>query len=170
MLRTLSLYALTFALPLLASWAGAGDAHAQAPAPVAKVQAQEKMATVAVDIVRASKTPGKTDPRLEKFRRQLADFSFQRYRLLDSRLVTVEEKQTVSVPLEKGRKLQGKDLQVTYVKQEKDGRARLKLVIPGVVDTTVTLALDGTVILGGPAIPSGENGVLFLPVTLVTVK
>lgn len=159
MLRTITIYALTFVLPLLASWAAAGDAHAQ-----------ERMATVAVDIVRASKTPGKSDPRLEKFRRELADFSFKRYRLLDSRLVTVEEKKTVSVPLEKGRKLKGKDLQVTYVQREKDGRAQLKLVIPGVVDTTVTLAQDGTVILGGPAIPSGKNGVLFLPVTLVTVK
>src|SRR5690606_35047740 len=44
-----------------------------------------------------------------------------------------------------------------------------KLVIPEVVDTTVSLALDGVVILGGPAIPSGKNGVLFLPVTLVAV-
>jgi len=132
--------------------------------------AEPRMATVAVDIVRASKTPGRTDPRLEKFRLQLADFSFRKYKLLDSTLVTVEEKKTVSVPLEKGRKLRGKSLDITFVKLEPDGRARLKLVIPEVVDTTVSLALDGVVILGGPAIPSGKNGVLFLPVTLVAVK
>lgn len=160
--RTIAALSLALALPLLVGLLPA-SAGAQA-------LAHEKMATVAVDIVRASKTPGKTDPRLEKFRSQLADFSFQRYKLLDSRLVTVEEKQTVSVPLEKGRKLQGKDLKITFVKVEKDGRARIKLSIPGILDTTVSLALDGVVILGGPAIPSGKNGVLFVPVTLVNVN
>lgn len=135
-----------------------------------EARAQEpRKATVAVDIVRASKTPGRTDPRLEKFRLQLSDFSFQRYRLLDTNLVTVEEKKTVSVPLEKGRKLRGKTLDVTFVKVEKDGKVQLKLAIDEVLDTTVSLSLDGVVILGGPAIPSGKNGVLFLPVTLVNV-
>lgn len=139
-------------------------------APGTALAAEPRMATVSVDIVRASKTPGRTDPRLEKFRLQLADFSFKKYKLLDTNLVTVEEKKTVSIPLEKGRKLRGKTLDVTFVKMEKDGKVRLKLVIPEVVDTTVSLSLDGVVILGGPAIPSGKNGVLFLPVTLVAVK
>lgn len=139
-------------------------------APVEAWGAEPRKATIAVDIVRASKTPGRTDPRLEKFRLQLADFSFKKYKLLDTNLVTVDEKKTVSVPLEKGRKLRGKSLDVTFVKVEKDGKVRLKLVIPDVLDTTVSLSLDGVVILGGPAIPSGKNGVLFLPVTLVNVS
>lgn len=139
-------------------------------APDAAQAAEPRMATVAVDIVRASKTPGRTDPRLEKFRMQLADFSFKKYKLLDTNLVTVEEKKTVSVPLEKGRRLRGKSLDITFVKVEKDGKVRLKLVIPEVLDTTVSLSMDGVVILGGPAIPSGKNGVLFLPVTLVNVS
>ncbi|HLV60468.1 MAG TPA: hypothetical protein VKY51_03610 [Fredinandcohnia sp.] len=138
--------------------------------PHAAKAAEPRRATVAVDIVRASKTPGRSDPRLEKFRMQLADFSFKKYKLLDSRLVTVEEKKTVSIPLEKGRKLRGKSLDVTFVKVEKDGKVRLRLLIPEVLDTTVSLSLDGVVILGGPAIPSGKNGVLFLPVTLVNVS
>lgn len=138
--------------------------------PHAAKAAEPRRATVSVDIVRASKTPGRSDPRLEKFRMQLADFSFKKYRLLDSRLVTVEEKKTVSIPLEKGRKLRGKSLDVTFVKVEKDGKVRLRLLIPEVLDTTVSLSLDGVVILGGPAIPSGKNGVLFLPVTLVNVS
>lgn len=132
--------------------------------------AEPTKATIAVDIVRASKTPGRTDPRLEKFRLQLADFSFKKYKLLDTNLVTVEEGKKVSIPLEKGRKLRGKSLDVTFVKVEKEGKVNLKLEIPEVLDTTVSLSVDGVVILGGPAIPSGKNGVLFLPVTLVNVQ
>lgn len=167
MLPKLPAIGLALALPLLAL------------ALPQQAEAQERMATVAVDIIRATKTPGKTDPRLEKFRVQLSDFSFKRYRLLDTNLITVGEKKTVSVSLEpdegeRGKwarqRLEGKDLKVTFVGVEKDGRAKLQLAIPGIVDTTVSLALDGSVILGGPAIPSGKNGVLFLPVTLVNVS
>lgn len=159
MWRSLITYGLSLALSILA-----------VGLPEAARAAEPRMATVAVDIVRASKTPGRSDPRLEKFRLQLADFSFKKYRLLDTNLVTVEEKKTVSVPLEKGRKLRGKSLDITFLKVDKEGKVNLRLVIPDVLDTTVSLSLDGVVILGGPAIPSGKNGVLFLPVTLVNVS
>lgn len=159
MRRTLITCGLSLALALFAVGApGPADA------------AEPRTATVAVDIVRASKTPGRTDPRLEKFRLQLADFSFKKYKLLDTNLVTVDEKKKISVPLEKGRKLRGKTLDITFIEVEEEGKVNLKLEIPGVLDTTVSLSIDGVVILGGPAIPSGKNGVLFLPVTLVNVS
>lgn len=130
--------------------------------PAVAVAAEPRMATVAVDIIRATKEPGPSDPRLEKFRAQLADFSYQSYQLVESRLVTVEEKKSASVSLEKGKKLQ-----VTFSGTEKNGRARLKLAIPEVMESTVALGLDGVVVLGGPALPSSKGGVLFVPVTLI---
>lgn len=121
-------------------------------------------ATVAVDVVLASKEPGETDPRLAKFRMQFADFAYKSFKLLGSRLITVEEKQSAAVDLAGDHKLE-----VTFSKLEPNGRAKLKLSVPGVLQTNVSLALDGSVVVGGPALKSG-NGVLFVPVTLVEAK
>ncbi|AKU93091.1 hypothetical protein [Vulgatibacter incomptus] len=121
-------------------------------------------ATVAVDVVLASKQPGDTDPRLAKFRTQFADFAYKSFKLVGSRLITVEEKQSTQVDLAGDHKLS-----VTFTKFEANGRAKLKLAVPGVMDTTISLARDGSVVVGGPALKSGD-GVLFVPVTLVEVK
>jgi len=121
-------------------------------------------ATVAIDIVQASKEPGENDPRVAKFRSQFADFNYKSFKLVASRLITVDEKKATTVDLAGGHKLN-----VTFTKAEPNGRARLKLSVPGVLDTTVSLKRDGSVLVGGPALPSG-NGVLFIPVTLVEVK
>lgn len=121
-------------------------------------------ATVAIDIVQASKEPGENDPRLAKFRSQFADFAYKSFKLVGSRLITVEEKASTKVPLAGGH-----ELTVTVTEANAAGRAKLKLVVPGVLETTVALKRDGSVLVGGPALPSG-NGVLFVPVTLVEVK
>ncbi|HWV39918.1 MAG TPA: hypothetical protein VN033_15720 [Vulgatibacter sp.] len=121
-------------------------------------------ATVAVDVVLASKEPGETDPRLAKFRMQFADFAYKSFKLLGSRLITVEEKESARVDLAGEHKLD-----VTFTKLDAKGRARLKLSVPGVLQTNVSLARDGSVVVGGPALKSG-NGVLFVPVTLVEAR
>ncbi len=121
-------------------------------------------ATVAIDVVLASKEPGKTDPRLAKFSSQFADFAYKSFKLVGSRLITVEETKSATVELAGDHKLE-----ITFTKASASGRARLKLAVPGVLDTTVSLARDGSVVVGGPALRSG-SGVLFVPVTLVEVK
>ena len=126
--------------------------------------AEGKQATVTVHVVQASKKPGETDERLKKFKKQFSDFAYKSYKLVGTEQATVPEGGTKSVQLAGGRKLD-----VNFRSIGKDGRARLKLSIPGVVDTTVALAEGGDVVLGGPALPSGD-GVLFVPVTLNQVK
>ena len=121
-------------------------------------------ATVAVDVVLASKEPGDTDPRLAKFKMQFADFAYKSFKLLGSRLITVEEKESARIDLAGDHKLD-----VTFSKLETNGRAKLKLSVPGVLQTNVSLARDGSVVVGGPALKEG-NGVLFVPVTLVEAK
>lgn len=133
--------------------------------PVASASAEPKMATVAIDVIRASKKEGKTDPRLEKFRVHLSDFAYKSYELVATRLVTVEEKKSTSVQLEGDKKLR-----VTFSEIQPNGRARLELSIPDVVESTVALGHDGVVVLGGPGLPSEKGGVLFVPVTLVRAK
>lgn len=121
-------------------------------------------ATIAIDIVQASKEPGENDPRLAKFRAQFADFAYKSFKLIGSRLVTIEESKNTKVELAAGH-----SLQLSFLEAQPNGRARLKLSVPGVLDTTVSLKRDGSVLVGGPALPSG-NGVLFVPVTLVEMK
>jgi hypothetical protein len=93
-----------------------------------------------------------------------SDFAYKSFRHLASRSTTVEVDQTQQVDLVEGRKLV-----IGFKQVDKDGRVRLQLSIPGVVNTTVSLAPGGSVVLGGPALPSGD-GVLFVPVTLSSAK
>jgi hypothetical protein len=132
---------------------------------VAPVQAlaQEK-ADLSVHVIAASKKPGKSDPRLERFRKQLGDFAYKNYQLLSVKKISVEKGQSQTVSLEGGKKLT-----VNFRSIDKDGRARLKLTIPGVVESTVAVRPGGDVVLGGPAMPH-KDGVLFVPVTLNKVK
>lgn len=129
-----------------------------------RADAAAKQATVAVEVIRASKADGPTDPKAEPIRRQMGDFAYRSFRHLASRSTTVDVKGTAQVDL-----FEGKKLQVGFRQVDKDGRVRLQLAIPGVVNTTVSLAPGGSVVLGGPALPSGD-GVLFVPVTLTSVK
>jgi phosphoglycolate phosphatase-like HAD superfamily hydrolase len=129
-----------------------------------EADAAEKTATVAVEVVRASKAAGPTDPKAEAIRQQMGDFAYKSFRHLATRTASVELKASREVEL-----VEGKKLRVAFRQVDKDGRARLQLAIPGVIDTVVSLAPGGTVVLGGPALPSGD-GVLFVPVTLRAVK
>jgi hypothetical protein len=129
-----------------------------------EARAAAKRATVAVEVIRASKAEGPTDPKAEPIRQQMGDFAYKSFRHLASRSTTVEVDQTQQVDLVEGRKLV-----IGFKQVDKDGRVRLQLSIPGVVNTTVSLAPGGSVVLGGPALPSGD-GVLFVPVTLSSAK
>ncbi len=129
-----------------------------------EARAAEKQATVTVEVIRASKTEGPTDPQAAPIQRQMGDFAYRSFRHLATRNATVELKGNTQVEL-----AEGKQLRVGFRQVDKDGRVRLQLAIPGVVDTTVSLAPGGSVVLGGPALPSGD-GVLFVPVTLRSVK
>src|SRR5690606_5163719 len=60
-------------------------------------------------------------------------------------------------------------LTVNFRSVDKNGRARLKLSIPGVVESTVAVRPGGDVVLGGPAMPDGDGG-LFVPATLNKVR
>lgn len=130
----------------------------------ASALAAEKQATLTVDVVLASKKKGPTDKRLEKFKSQFSDFAYKSFKSLGTRTATVGEKDSKTVDLADGKKLT-----VTFSSVSKDGKARFKLQIPGVVSTTVSLAPGGSVVLGGPAMPHGD-GVLFIPVTLSRLK
>lgn len=127
-----------------------------------EARAAEKRATVTIEVIRASKADGPTDPKAEPIRRQMGDFAYKSFRHLASRTAAVEVGGKQQVDL-----VEGKTLQVGFPQVDKDGRVRLQLAIPGVVNTTVSLAPGGSVVLGGPAMPSGD-GVLFVPVTLTT--
>lgn len=126
--------------------------------------AQDEVADVSVHVILASKKAGKTDPRLEKFRKQLGDFAYKSYSLLDVKKAQVAKGKSQTVDLAGGKKLT-----INFRSVDKDGRARLKLTIPGVVESTVAVRPGGDVVLGGPALPHGD-GVLFVPVTLNRVK
>lgn len=131
-----------------------------APAPAL---AAEK-ADLTVHVVRASKKPGKTDPRLTRFQEQLGDFAYKSYELVAVKKATVEKGKSKTIALAGKRKLT-----VNFRSVDKNGRARLKLSIPGVVESTVAVRPGGDVVLGGPAMPDGD-GVLFVPVTLNKVR
>ncbi len=142
--------------------ASLGLAFAFAFAPLSASAAEK--ADVTVHVVQASKKPGKNDPRLERFRKQLGDFAYKNYQLLSTKKVDVEVGKSETVDLAGGKKLT-----VNFRSIDKQGRARMKLSIPGVVDTTVAVRPGGDVVLGGPAMPHGD-GVLFVPVTLNRLK
>lgn len=148
--RRLSSIALAVGLLLLA---------AGAPA-----QALAAEAEVTVHVVRASKKPGKTDPRLKRFQKQFEDFAYKSYQLEGVKKVKLKSGKAETVQL-----AGGKSLTVNLNSVGKDGKARLKLAIPGVVDTTVSMAKGGDVVLGGPAMPHGD-GVLFVPITVNKIK
>jgi hypothetical protein len=137
----------------------AGGAIAGAPA-FARADGPAKTVTVEVDMIHASKAAGPADPKADRFKAQLGDFNFQSYKHVGEKKVSVTLGQAETVPL-----AGGKELKITFSKVDKDGRARLKLAIKGVVETSVSLADKGSVVLGGPALPHGD-GVLFVPVTL----
>lgn len=120
-------------------------------------------ASVTVQVIQASKKPGKTDKSLERFQDQLGDFAYKSYKLVDTKRTTVELGKTSTVTLPGKRKL---DIHLRSI--DKQGRARLKLSIPGVVDSTVAVRQGGDVVLGGPAMPHGD-GVLFVPVTVTRI-
>ena len=120
----------------------------------------EQKADLTVHVVRASKKPGKTDPRLARFSEQFRDFAYKSYELVGVKKATVEKGKSKTVALAGDKKLT-----VNFRSVDKNGRARLKLSIPGVVESTVAVRPGGDVVLGGPAMPHGD-GVLFVPVTL----
>ena len=122
--------------------ASLGLAFAFAFAPLGASAAEK--ADVTVHVVQASKKPGKNDPRLERFRKQLGDFAYKNYQLLSVKKISVEKGQSQTVSLEGGKKLT-----VNFRSIDKDGRARLKLTIPGVVESTVAVRPGGDVVLGG---------------------
>lgn len=126
--------------------------------------AEGKQADVTIHVVRASKKPGKTDPRLNKFKKQFSDFAYQSFEVVSVRQAKIKEGGTETVDLPKGKKLS-----LNFRSVGKDGKARMKLSIPGVVDTTVSMQQGGDVILGGPAMPDGD-GVIFVPVTLNRIR
>lgn len=132
-------------------------------APVEAV-AEGKEADVTVHVVRASKKPGKTDPRLGKFKKQFGDFSYKSFEVVSVKQARIREGGTETVDLPAGKKLS-----LNFRSVGKDGKARMKLSIPSVVETTVSLPQGGDVILGGPAMPDGD-GVIFVPVTLNRIK
>jgi len=138
--------------------AALGLSFAALLAPASALAAEK--ADVTVHVVLASKKKGENDPRLERFRKQLGDFSYKSYKLLAVKRANVEVGKSETVDLAGGKKLT-----VNFRSVDKDGRARMKLTIPGVVETTVAVRPGGDVVLGGPAMPYGE-GVLFVPVTL----
>jgi len=133
-------------------------------APLSASAQKEEVADVSVHVVLASKKAGKSDPRLERFRKQLGDFAYKSYSLVKVERVNVEKGKSQTLDLAGGKKLT-----VNFRSVDKDGRARLKLTIPGVVESTVAVRPGGDVVLGGPAMPHGD-GVLFVPVTLNKVK
>ncbi|WP_373046611.1 hypothetical protein [Vulgatibacter sp.] len=122
--------------------------------------AEGEKADVTVHVVLASKQKGENDPRLERFRKALGDFAYKNYKLLAMKKASVEMGKSETVEL-----AGGKTLTLNFRSIDKDGRARMKLTIPGVVETTVAVRPGGDVVLGGPAMPHGD-GVLFVPVTL----
>lgn len=129
----------------------------------ASAMAAEK-ADVTVHVVLASKKKGENDPRVERFRKQLGDFAYKNYKLLSVKKENVELGKSETVDLAGGKKLT-----INFRSIDKEGRARMKLTIPGVVETTVAVRPGGDVVLGGPAMPHGD-GVLFVPVTLNRVS
>lgn len=130
----------------------------------AEVLAEGKQADVTVHVVRASKKPGKTDPRLGKFKKQFGDFAYQSFEVVSVHKANIKEGGTETVQLPAG-----KQLSLNFRSVGKDGKARMKVSIPKVVETTVSLPQGGDVILGGPAMPDGD-GVIFVPVTLNRIR
>lgn len=126
--------------------------------------AEGKQADVTIHVVRASKKPGKTDPRLGKFKKQFSDFAYKSFEVVSVKQAKIKEGGTETVDLPAGKRLS-----LNFRSVGKDGKARMKLSIPGVVETTVSLPQGGDVILGGPAMPDGD-AVIFVPVTLNRVR
>ncbi|HET8759962.1 MAG TPA: hypothetical protein VFN94_02775 [Nitrospiria bacterium] len=117
--------------------------------PVGTAAAADAPVTVTVQVIQASNQGSAVDPALAKIRSQLSSLKFSSYRLLETRPVTTAlgAKHTLALP--GGRTLDlypygisggSLELLVTIM----DGSKRM-------LDTTVRLPRNGTIVVGGPA-------------------
>jgi len=145
-LQSPTLRALLGALLLLPLLLAAGPALAGPPA-----------ARIEVWVIHASRQGDEVDPRLAPLKRQLKGFSFSAYQLIERRIESVPAGAALEMALPGER-----TLKITPEGHE-EGRRRVRLEIPGLVNTTYLVDQGGTLIVGGP---KHQGGNLILAVAL----
>ncbi len=136
---------LMWTLVLGLGWTVGGAALAQAPI------------RLSVQVIHASNQGSAVDPALAKIRSQLSSLSYTTYRLLETHPLVTNLGAKHAIPLPGGRIL---DL---YPYGLSDGRLELLVTITEsskrILDTTVRLSNNGTIVVGGP---SHAGGVLIV--------
>lgn len=124
--------------------------------PVA-ASAQAAPVTIHVSVIHASKSGSEVDEELVPLKRQLSAFAFSSYKLVDTKDLRLAFGSQAKVRLPNGA-----TLEVRPLRRDADGKLRVQLRIPDLVDTTYAIAPGGTLIVGGP---KWKRGVLILAVT-----
>ncbi|NOY24290.1 MAG: hypothetical protein GXP62_00295 [Oligoflexia bacterium] len=134
------------------------SARAAPPTRTAPVRAKVEME---IRVVYATSAHSNVDSRLSSLARYLSHLRFTGYELLDTQRAQVSLGGKVSFTVQGGRrvtvKLLGRD----------ENRARVRVVVSGsnnkqILDTTMSVNRDGTVIVAGPKY---KDGILVLPLT-----
>ncbi len=130
-------------------------------APSTALAAKPDQFSVVIQVIEASKTGKKIDPRLKSLKKDLRDLPFTSFTLQDRHQVKVKNGDRVSFefPSSKGKRF----LKVTAHGQQKSGKLRFQLTIDELkFDTLVAVPNRGTILIGGPR--NGKN-VMLLAVT-----
>lgn len=113
--------------------------------------------SLSVQVIHASNQGTAVDPALAKIRSQLSSLTYSNYRLLDTHPLSTKLGAKHAIPLPGGRTL---DL---YPYGLSDGRLELLVTITEgstrILDTTVRLSNNSTIVVGGP---SHAGGVLIV--------
>lgn len=161
---------LTLLLVLVVSTGGATDAFAQArtrpggPAvthPVPERPATTGKVRLEMTVIYAHNEDNQVDPALRDVMRQLKNFRFTGYRMLENHPTSLAVGQSTSFAVPGGRKI-SMDL---VDRNDTQAKVRIRMFNGSekVLDTTVSIHRDRSFMIGGP---SYEKGKLILPVTV----
>lgn len=160
---------LTFLLALLVTSTSMSDAWAQArtrPAPPTTHQVPQRPAAtgkvrVEMTVIYAHNEDNRVDPELRDVMRQLKNFRFTGYRMLERHPTSLSVGQSTSFSVPGGRRIRMDLLDRT----DSQARVRIRMLNGNekVLDTTVSIHRDRSFMIGGP---SYEKGKLILPVTV----
>ena len=141
----------------------AGPAHAQSrdpgarPAPAARVA---QKVDVQLRVVHATDAETGVDPRLQSLASSFRYFKYKGYRLLSTQNAEIAVGGETTWSVEGGRRI------TISVLSFDEARARIRVQMSSasgkMLDTTVNINRNGTVIISGP---SYQGGILMLPVT-----
>ncbi len=152
------LLALGLALPTTALAQGRGGPPASGPATSQPVKAKVDMQ---IRVVYATASHSRVDPALSSLTRYLSHLRFTGYELLDTQKSQVGLGGKATFNVEGGRKVT-----VTLLGRD-DKRARVRVQVSSsggkqLLDTTMSVNRNGTVIVAGP---KHKDGILVLPLT-----